>query len=1275
MSFPLLFRIFITKFCCLFLFISCVRPSDNNLGVETFVQGTADNIEKIERFKNFDSILSSGPSDLKQSLDKAFLDGKILKIKTTSQGELVPFSTSRQRAQLGSELSFADQQYILNYEIFSEETEKKDQKLLKNLLGKVKFKGSPNQVYYIVPQLKGNYLIFYKVAETAKIPYDERPVGIKLDDQMMATPLVGYRVEYCTKEQQKNIHDEKTGQFRPKCTAISNKTARYVRLFTNKVVFSYLDKKNVFPANFFSGNWFFAKTLITSAKGYAGEQLPVRASLVNFRKVAGGLEALDASSDIRKEDKKAAIFIPGSWEDYEESRDSRDQWSAFSDRKTSTKEVIERSYFRINFDQLSELRHSFEDRRLEFENLVIDNDYLSLTFENRVDEGVNRIKLAFRKVPSHSNYVEKKWFEIDSTTFFPIFHTSRTVYLDSMDHTELDKTKFYRSVRFNPNVEVIEWYFSKQTPKDERIRGFARTAVHYFNSVFELLASEGNKKITIKLNESQDQELGDIRYNIINMMVANYQKGQISRLGYGPNINNPQTGEVISGTANVWISNLTNNYINLVRQYIRFRVYPTAWLWPGSSGVSDFFEKSIEVKCPEVISFIDETKGQHSHAFDLEPLHPNMAPLNDKVVVKECGYKLAEAGIIRTIIHEMFHSAGLRHVFSASVDSDNYYKSYDEITKIFGKNADKMMINKFFSEPPKFSSLMDYVHEGYPILTVPGKYDIAAIRFLYFNKIELVDGRFLEVSDGADADPQQPQKSIEETIADKNVTVRHYKVCGGTYYRDGSDVTKNGNICIKGDYGATPLEIAQMAILSDKNAIEITRRRYDRSRTAQVTNFFGLYAIQYLYKLWQEDYLNPLLRSEGRKVHDYSPFDEESVTSFKDLLLEEARNNSDFKQYYEIREPIFDFFKEIFFLPIKYCIYRKADGFYQSVDFEKIVDQVIWPASDVEELLIDRDFSEHISLYQNRKILVDCESSLAKKWAEENNMGELFTEVGYLNRERSYFLPQTEEDSIDELSPISDSFKYAYFPFGLRIFAPLLLAEPDFYSEIHNRMEEYILLGMDLNPYLDEDLGVTMPRTLSFQNNRPQRRMGFSYLLAINFRRILGASPQFVQKLKNDNTNTLFFHVVNIVSLGEIIDTIVKRHRSYEYRLPIVQTLYEEFMNQYSEKNFETVVEGELSPEEKRRDEEAKIADAFLKFFISNPIVLYDEVRNRIAIPASKDSLIAIRIMKYNENNKCFEAEEEARVPCSDKEEKKAQNDLIFQMIFERTKPEIPLGS
>ena len=81
----------------------------------------------------------------------------------------------------------------------------------------------------------------------------------------------------------------------------------------------------------------------------------------------------------------------------------------------------------------------------------------------------------------------------------------------------------------------------------------------------------------------------------------------------------------------------------------------------------------------------------------------------------------------------MLHSLGLKDMVSASVDSENFYKDTKEIKKIFGQTSSEIKTDSH-PAPPQYSSVTDYMDLEYPILAVPGKLDIAALRLSLFDR-------------------------------------------------------------------------------------------------------------------------------------------------------------------------------------------------------------------------------------------------------------------------------------------------------------------------------------------------------------------------------------------------------------------------------------------------------------------------------------------------------------------------------------------------------------
>ena len=195
---------------------------------------------------------------------------KVLQIKTAEDGEVAKISISQSGIAIdpNSNVSFVNQYYFLNYEPVNMET--KEQKLLSHLLGDIEdFKGFPSTTYYIVPQLQDNYLILYRVGRKESIPYDEKHLAIQIGD-WLATPLVGYALEYCEPEKLKNTDYEETEIYRPKCYSVAKDSTIYVRLQEEtKTVFKYVSKLDIFPKDFFDGQWYAVSTVVkTSEKKY-----------------------------------------------------------------------------------------------------------------------------------------------------------------------------------------------------------------------------------------------------------------------------------------------------------------------------------------------------------------------------------------------------------------------------------------------------------------------------------------------------------------------------------------------------------------------------------------------------------------------------------------------------------------------------------------------------------------------------------------------------------------------------------------------------------------------------------------------------------------------------------------------------------------------------------------------------------------------------------------------------------------------------------------------
>lgn len=1179
--------------------------------------------------------------------EQSLKDLKAVKIRSVKSGEEVKNSFSQAGAFIDpkSNVSFINRYYKLKYDFESDfdpdTTDLKDvktdpEKLLSFLLGNVdKFYGFPDTEYYILPHFEGNYLVLYRLGKPETIPYDQLPLARRVGD-FLATPLVGYKVKFCNVEKHKDFYGEVTDLDIINCVGgFSASSAKYIQMQANKEnkeVFNYKSKLDIFPADFFNGTWFYLRTVVETGElnaGTIGHQLFEAANLVEFRKAPDQFEVVDASGyDMDEKDRVASFFIPVNRTEYEIDRDA-ETFNSFGERNKEIRPNIERPYFKMDFNRLISVeKTTYPEGQFKIRRLLVTGD--SFNFDLEVSqEGVFPIvvKYSFKKAEYNEDYPQKYWNEEDSSKFFPLFAVKRRYYKRAVESTKKDDEKFYRTTRFDPDKSEIRWYFSTQTPKDNWVRDFARKAIHYENLTFREAGKDSDRAIKIVLDESEDKELGDMRYNIINLIVTESLIDSLA--GYGPRISNPITGEILSSTANIWVSSILDNYIRIIQRYIRFHVWPFLWnVLPGSHGFSDFIHEKIVKLCPEVISFIDVNKGKIH-------LHPTKAVLDDKNIQVTCSKKMARTEIFYTIMHEIRHGFGFRHVFSASADKANYWKDYDEIRAVYGDSIFPDDITKSFKTPAQYSSVMDYGSFRAPQPVAPGKYDIAATRFLYFDQVETVNEQ-------GEVDGFMDVPLVEDnilTIAEsENIPaerVKRYHVCGGKrVYLSHTDTNPDDPLCVQFDYGSTPNEVVKNAIRDIKTIFMMTTRRYDSQELSE--NYFKSTMAGLLIKSvtifrhfikWSQ-LRNNLLKSKGRELFDFYENTTYDADSYQ-KIIETALGNPEFKLYYEIIPTVFDFVSEVFFMPPKHCIYQK-DGTFQAVSLDIIRDK------------LKIDFPDG-----SREILIDCQSPVVKKFSEQNKLGQFVAEIGSFLSDTHFFIKPLPEDSLDE---------FTMFGYSNVIVAVLLevLDEPLMRDKMIQRLKKYVMHGMDFNPYLDGkqfrealnlDEDVSLPELPLFPNWEIMETQGSSFHLLNNLQAI---HTKVFQKTRYDEVKkrTVFdLHLVDLdpVNIQIKIDQLTqnsindqglrKVYSAYGDSTPFIYQAYENYAGLY--KN------------DPNRPE-------FGQFLKDLPETIYVDEKRILLLPFDQENMYVDFFRKYNENKECLNASH-----CPGREHKEAFNNLI----------------
>ena len=190
----------------------------------------------------------------------------------------------------------------------------------------------------------------------------------------------------------------------------------------------------------------------------------------------------------------------------------------------------------------------------------------------------------------------------------------------------------------------------------------------------------------------------------------------------------------------------------------------------------------------------------------------------EKHVLNECADRLLPDVLTASAIHEMGHNFALLHNFAASGDEKNFTKLEDNE----GKTVNS-------------SSAMDYLSFYVQDLLKVGSYDVAALRYIYAEQIELVGkdgGRlYIELVDPEEKKDNSKQRDdiytrVQNYVTEKGlvgVRLREFKYCSD---RDAKELRKDP-MCAQFDYGSNPLEVVRNIISGYYASLEVYGQRLD----------------------------------------------------------------------------------------------------------------------------------------------------------------------------------------------------------------------------------------------------------------------------------------------------------------------------------------------------------------------------------------------------------------------------------------------------------------
>ena len=365
----------------------------------------------------------------------------------------------------------------------------------------------------------------------------------------------------------------------------------------------------------------------------------------------------------------------------------------------------------------------------DISNITVTENYFSYEHIKSIGKTQKKEKVSLLRADKvdQSGFHERRWFKDDQYRKLPILPNEPEVKVSSSSEEDA-RLAHVRQIHFNTSAKdtVIKWHFSNYTVKNNQdgelgtaddkdgdlYRDLGKKAVEIFNRAFEIITEEyclskgekeGCKTIQVELVEDEEKSLGDLRYNLLNLVNEDGSLGS-RLLGTAPSFTRSDTGQIIATTTNVFIHNNLRFYRQKIEDYIRYEIFKNRdnsnsvqvescdiynsnleecrnpLIDNKEHAVSSYLKSKIESRCSAVTDFIIKRK-EDVKAGTLKPANS----LNDSDLLEECSRKVSEEGVLGLILHEMGHSFGLGHNFKASVDSKNYYKNWEEVIKYFGE--------------------------------------------------------------------------------------------------------------------------------------------------------------------------------------------------------------------------------------------------------------------------------------------------------------------------------------------------------------------------------------------------------------------------------------------------------------------------------------------------------------------------------------------------------------------------------------------------------------
>ncbi len=455
-------------------------------------------------------------------------------------------------------------------------------------------------------QVIGNYLRALIVASPEDIPFQALPYSLKMGENRYGMPIGGYDIGLGYLEEVVNSDFEATRLLTFREVPIKNKEGQEEKLVNNiptiypqgvkeiqvrgefkpfKTLLESGAKKDVYPKELFAGDWYYESTIVAASISQSvinnynfssdHERQPSNKIKIIFKDkhlIAYSLnieEDLPSSSNLRKD--RFVFKIPIEHVSYEASPSLSGQIvnAGLKEVLNEREDDADKDFVKVNFSQINSSELKFYNNYFGWTSfslsvLNLSEDYISFVLHD--EEQGTEIRYAFLRPKTNSTYTPLNVSQ-KSYNLFPAFFSKKRVH-DNVKR--IGSKKFENSYlvqRFNTNKPII-YRFSNVTPDFKYVRDIGRESINLWNQIFQKAGVVCPQKNCFLLDESEDVNLGDIRYNILHIANPKDLNTRSQMLGYGPSVVDLETGEIVSAVANLNLNLKYNNVIALINNYI-----------------------------------------------------------------------------------------------------------------------------------------------------------------------------------------------------------------------------------------------------------------------------------------------------------------------------------------------------------------------------------------------------------------------------------------------------------------------------------------------------------------------------------------------------------------------------------------------------------------------------------------------------------------------------------------------------------------------------------